>query len=660
MISTVSAPIDRPLRCILLALSLLVAAAPAWALRVVDYNILNYPGSSGTVRAPYYRTILAPLHADVIATEEMSSPTGPSQFLNEVLNVMEPGEWATVPFIDGNDTDASIFYKPAKVSFLGQWAFYPNPANQLRLVHVYRIKPIEYVSAAAELRLYTAHLKASTGYESQRLAECVGLRDSMNAMPAGTHALICGDLNFYTQAAEPGYAKLLESQANNTGRVYDLLPAGAWHDGAAFAPYHTQSPCLNGTCASGAATGGLDDRFDFILPTYALITRHGLAVIPNTCIPVGNDGHHLNLNITDTPVIPEGGTYAIALKLASDHLPLRIDLQLPAQIVADGSLAFGTVIVDATGQALDLNVSNPAEPPADSLNCILTPPAGFDSPSALAVAAGEAASVAITLDTTESGSRFGDLMISSDAPDNPTVLVGLSGTVLDHAIASLDSTTVVHNGAVNFGDHEVGGFATLPVGVYNVGFNPLQARLSLNDGVIVGGSGRFSLVGGFTSHLISGAGQHFLVAFDDSGAVSDSTYTALLTFSGTDEPLPGATVQPDLTVSLRARIIGGQSDVTEQSVPIATRLFAPSPNPLLDRTSVRLDLARPAEINLAVFDPSGRLVATLHRGPSSPGRHTISWDGRDDSGSHTRSGVYFLRLSGTDLPAQSLRLVVVR
>jgi hypothetical protein len=637
----------------------LLAVPQAHALRVVNYNILNYPGSSGTARAPYFRTVLAPVSADVIVTEEMNAG-GPTQFLNEVLNVMEPGQWATVPFVDGNDTDASLFYKPAKVQFLGQGAFYPNPVNQLRYVHTYRLLPVGYTSAAAVLRIYTAHLKASEGFEAQRLAECTGLRDSMNTMPAGTHALITGDMNFYTQAAEPGYAKLLESQANNTGRVYDLLPGGAWHDNALLAPYHTQSTCKDGTCASGAATGGLDDRFDFLLPTYNLGAGQGLAVIPNTCLAVGNDGLHLNRNITDAPTIPEGAAYATALKLTSDHLPVRVDLQLPARILTDPALAFGTVIVGAPPPAQNLAVSNPAVAPADSLNCTFVAPPGFGAPGPLAVAAGEVASPAITMTTATAGPKAGNLTIRSDAPDDTTKLVGLSGTVLDHAVASLDSTTTLLSGSIDFGDHEIGAFTDQSVRVFNPGYDALHARLLVSAGVITGGGGRFTLVGGFTSQLIAGVGHDFVLAFDDAGATLDSTYSATLTFTCADEPLAGAVALPDLVVSLSARVTSGLNAAGDLSAPIATRLCPPSPNPLVGSTTLRLDLAQAVDASLAVFDPSGRRVALLRQGAFAPGRHRVTWDGRSEQGVPVGSGIYFIRFSAPGLRTQAVRVAILR
>lgn len=641
------------------AIGFLLAIPPAHALRVVDYNLLNYPGSSGTARAPYFRTVLASLDADVIVAQEVNSG-GPTQFYNEVLNVMEPGEWATVPYVDGNDSDASLFYKAEKVQFLGQGAFYPNPAYPLRYVHTYRIIPVGYSSAESVLRIYAAHLKASTGYESDRLAECIGIRDSMNTMPAGTHALACGDLNFYTQAAEPGYAKLLESQANNIGRGYDLLPAGSWHDNASFAPYHTQSPCLTTPCASGAATGGLDDRFDFILPTYNLGTRHGLAVIPNTCVSVGNDALHLNKNITDAPTIPEGAAYATALKLASDHLPLRVDLQLPAMILADAAMVFDTVIVGATTQTEYLSVNNPAVAPADSLNCTFVASSGFGAPDPVAVAAGGVAYTPVTMSTATAGAKAGTLTITSDAPEHPTTPVTLSGTVLYHALASLDSTTTVLSNDLDFGDHEIGAFADRSVRLFNRNYDSLHARLLVSAGIITGGADRFSFAGGFTGALIAGPGWDYALAFDDTGATLDSTYAATLTFTDADEPLPGATAQPNLVVSLRARVLSGTVDAGDLSAPNATRLYTPSPNPLVGSTTLRLDLAQAVDASLAIFDPSGRRVALLRQGAFAAGRHTLTWDGRSEQGAFVGSGIYFLRFSGPGLGAQVVRMAIIR
>ena len=647
---------------ILAAVLVAASATPSRALRLVDWNILNYPGTTGPARDPYYRTVLAPLGVDVLVTEETNSQAGVNEFLNS-LNTMEPGQWAAAPFVDGNDTDAGLFYKPANVSFIGQRSFYPNAANLLRLVHMYRIKPVGYASDAAEIDLYAVHLKASMGFESQRLAEATGLRDSMNALAPGTHAMVLGDFNFYT-GAEPAMTKFLESQTDNDGRLYDPLGLQGiqWQDNTNIQSAWTQSTCKTGDtgCASGAATGGLDDRFDMILPTYAFQAGVGIEIIAGSYRSVGNDGLHHNNSIQDPPVIPEGAAYATALHSVSDHLPVRVDLQLPAKISASGSLAFGTVIVGGPASQ-NLSISNPATPPADGLDYSFTAPAGFGAPGgSFTEAAGAAPAVhPITMSTGAAGNPAGNLSVASDDPDHPTTLVALSGTVLDHAQASLDSSAALLSETLDFGDHQAGSFSTLDARVHNRGYNPLQARLALNGGAITGGDSRFSIVGGFSPALIAGVGQGFTMAFNDTGATPDSTYGATLTFTSADEPLPGATSQPDLTITLRARVTGGTVAVGDGRVPGQTRLLKPFPNPMTRASSLRFDLARAGRVRLEVFDLHGRRVAVVADRTFEAGRHSLDWNGRGASGT-LGAGIYFARLSGPGLEAQSARLAIVR
>src|SRR4029077_6468988 len=296
---------------------------------------------------------------------------------------------------------------------------YPNPASLLRFVHVYRLKPVGYSSAAAEFRIYSLHLKASMGFESQRLAECTGLRDSLNAMPAGTHAVVCGDYNFYT-GLEPGMQKLVENQVNNIGQLYDPLgfQGVSWQDNVTLQGVWTQSPCKTGDvgCAPGASTGGLDDRFDLILPTNPWKDGLGLELVPGSYVAVGNDGLHHNNRIRAPPTIPEGAAYATALHTVSDHLPVRVDIRLPALIsVSAAPIAFGTVIVGATA-GTTLSVSNQASAPGEVLSYAYAPPAGIVAPSGTLTAAAGATNVdPISLDTSTPGVRSGSLQLASNS-----------------------------------------------------------------------------------------------------------------------------------------------------------------------------------------------------------------------------------------------------
>lgn len=648
------------------ALALLACLAlPAHALRFVNWNILNYPGTTGATRDPFYRTVLQPLSPDFLAAEEMVSTAGVTEFLNN-LNTMEPGQWSTIPSFDGGDTFSQLYYKPSKVQFLGQWVFYPNPANLLRFVHVWRLKPVGYASDAAEFRVYSLHLKASMGFEAQRLAECTGLRDSMNAMPPGTHALVCGDFNFYT-GLEPGMQKLVELQGNNIGRVYDPLGLEnvAWQDNTSMQSAWTQSTCKTGDtgCASGAATGGLDDRFDLILPTLPWQDGQGLELVPGSYVAVGNDGQHHNNSIQDLPTIPEGAAYATALHSVSDHLPERVDLRLPALMGPFLSLplALGTVITGAAGVGASVFVSNDATTPGETLSYTFSAPAGVLAPAGTRTAApGVVNEETIALDTSVPGAYSGTLQVTSNSADQPTRGRNVSGTVLAHAVASLDSLVAVSAGSRDLGTHVTGAFTPAEVRVHNVGGgDALKAGLRVASTIITGGEGHFS-VSGTVPQILHGTGATFNVAFDDVNTTADSTYTATLTIGSADEPLPGAQAATPLAVTLSAR---RQADATTDagtSRPTATMLFAPAPNPLAGESVLRFDLAQAGEARLDAFDAAGRRVARLVHSSLEPGRYSIRWDGRGEHGEALGAGLYFVRLSAPGMSPRTVRLAIVR
>jgi hypothetical protein len=480
----------------------------------------------------------------------------------------------------------------------------------------------------------------------------------MNAMPPETHAMVCGDFNIYS-GAEGAFAKFQENQVDNDGRLYDPLnaPAITWNT-ASLAPIHTQCPCSTCPTGSGFSGGGLDDRFDMFLPTLNLGGSDPLAIVPGSYIPVGNDGLHYNLNITDAPTIPEGAAYATALWNASDHLPSRIDIRLPARISTGPALAFGSVILGAPTQSKDLVVSNTAAPPADSLNCIFDAPAAFGAPGPLAVAATGSAPATVTMSAASVGAKSGNLSIASDDVDHPTTLVGLSGTVLDHAQPSLDSLSVVTAGTLDFGARSAGEFAQMLAAVFNTGYDALHARLSVGAAQIAGGDGRFSIAA-FSPALLAGVGARWAVAFDDAGATLDSTYTATLTFTTADEALPGATARPDLQLALQARVLNGAVAVGP-TLPRVTRLYPPAPNPLVSGSVLRFDLARATNARLEIFDLSGRRVAVLADRAFGPGAYSLRWEGRHDSGLAAGPGLYFVRLTIPGLASQTARLAVVR
>ena len=83
-----------------------------------------------------------------------------------------------------------------------------------------------------------------------------------------------------------------------------------------------------------------------------------------------------------------------------------------------------------------------------------------------------------------------------------------------------------------------------------------------------------------------------------------------------------------------------------------------TPNPFRPNTTIRFALPSERDVELRVFDLSGRAVKTLTKGALGPGLHTLAWDGTSDRGSRLSSGVYFYRLvAGNDRAERKLVIV---
>jgi uncharacterized membrane protein len=69
-----------------------------------------------------------------------------------------------------------------------------------------------------------------------------------------------------------------------------------------------------------------------------------------------------------------------------------------------------------------------------------------------------------------------------------------------------------------------------------------------------------------------------------------------------------------------------------------------SPNPARLGASFVLALPNAGRAELSLYDASGRRIRTLVSSELAAGRHTIAWDGRDQSGARVGAGMYFMRL----------------
>lgn len=86
--------------------------------------------------------------------------------------------------------------------------------------------------------------------------------------------------------------------------------------------------------------------------------------------------------------------------------------------------------------------------------------------------------------------------------------------------------------------------------------------------------------------------------------------------------------------------------------------FGVSPNPFVDEATFTYSLSSPARVEINVFDPAGRRVATLTSESQGLGTDQVTW--RRESAVDLVTGVYFVQLVVDGRPTESLKLVHLR
>jgi len=283
----------------------------------MSYNLLNYPGSTGAIRNPYFITVLSNTEPDIIVSQELLSQGSVNEFLSNVLMQVSTDYDAGL-FVDGNDTDNAIFFKTSLFTFIAN-----NPINTaLRDINEFVLM---HTASGDTIRIYSLHLKASQGSENEqkRAAEVDSLRKVTDALHPASHFIITGDFNIY-RSTEPAYQNLLNQ--TNSGYVLDPINTpGDWHNNSSFVSIHTQSPRTRQF--QGGANGGMDDRFDMILISQSISDGDGISYVSDSYTAYGNDGNHFNDSINAPPNSAVGQEIADAIHYASDHLPLLATFQ---------------------------------------------------------------------------------------------------------------------------------------------------------------------------------------------------------------------------------------------------------------------------------------------------------------------------------------------
>jgi hypothetical protein len=164
-----------------------------------------------------------------------------------------------------------------------------------------------------------------------------------------------------------------------------------------------------------------------------------------------------------------------------------------------------------------------------------------------------------------------------------------------------------------------------------------------------------------------GAGQCAFVNFDLAASVNhERGYCSGVTPGPTPGFDPGVyDGRVDLMRVILEDVFGlpsaggaGTEPVDPEPGDFRWRLAQNTPNPCINTTQIRYELARSARVRIAVYDALGRRVRTLVAATQEPGEHTARWDGCNDRGERVSSGVYFYNMEAGDFAATRKMLVL--
>ncbi|GAP43137.1 hypothetical protein SDC9_24432 [bioreactor metagenome] len=331
----------KSLLILLLTLIALVSGAQD-TITIMHYNLLNYgnytsyctsSNNNHEQKDTYLRTITGHVNPDIFTVNEISQyEFYHNRILTEVLNVSGKDYYrkAAITNIADSYIINGLFYDSRKLVLYSQ-AVMQSYVRDINLYRLYFRSPSLAKGDTVFINCIVAHLKASSGSSNEE-ARAVMTNSVMNWLKTNMmpgNFLIMGDFNVYT-SSEQAYQNLVNPPASNQGfRFYDPVDKpGDWNNNFSFAAWHTQSVSSSGNGCQ--ASGGMDDRFDFILASAGIMQGNkGARYIPESYKALGQDGKHFNRSINDSPQntsVPSGVLSALAVM--SDHLPVIMKLKI--------------------------------------------------------------------------------------------------------------------------------------------------------------------------------------------------------------------------------------------------------------------------------------------------------------------------------------------
>ncbi len=552
----------------------------------MTYNLLNYDDENN--REDDYILVIEYVEPDIIIAEEVIGQTSYSHFLSNVLEIIEPSAWSGASFTNQSASqDIALYYRHEVFSFINtslvSTAQSPGTRDVVEWV-------MEHNESGVRFNVYGLHLKASSGESNaqQRLDETTALRNYLNDLPTGSHFMVTGDFNIYSSSSssEPAFDMLTGESADNDGRLFDPIDrignwhAESWETDCEFADVHTQSPRT--TQFGGGAHGGMDDRFDWIFVSEAVLNEtYEINYVKDTYWAVGNDGNHCNQAINDGNNTSVNDAMADALHDASDHLPVMATFAFPGGDPSPYNIVITEVMVN---------------------------------PAAVSDTYGEWFEIfnndTIPIDL--AGWQIADS--DNDLHEIKTISIEFYINPGEYVVLGRNGDSVVNGGYI--ADYEYSGF---------------QLANSEDEIMVIDNEGRIVDRLDYDSSFpyLSGSSMYLKNVEYDNEADTSWAMSEFMYGAG-DNGTPGRAWNDTITAGID----------DENLIPKRFVLYPAYPNPFNPTTTIQFNVVATHASLLQVYNIKGRLVKTFVDDNLQPGTHEITWNA-----SNQPSGMYFVQLS---------------
>ncbi|MCX7549903.1 T9SS type A sorting domain-containing protein [Xanthomarina sp. F2636L] len=339
--------------------------------KVMFYNLLNFPYDTNVSnRIQYLDVILNDYQPDIFMVCELNNVSG----ANAILQVLQtsvhenyrPAVFTTNTSDDntGNQNDLQNFMYFNSEKFLLESQHIVTTIYRDFNHYKLKLNSINQDSNPVYLNVIVCHLKASSGADNQayRLEMVQDLTTYLNTFPANSNVLLAGDFNVYTHT-EPAFQELIDN-ANNIVFVDPANKIGNWHNNTNYIEMFTQSTRTQ--TGLGGSTGGLDDRFDFILTSSTMLSNPNMYYVENTYQTYGNNGnvdcYNNEINGAECAGTEFSSEIREALYYFSDHLPVTLELETNETLLnistyqTNSFQIIGTNIVENT---LEIKINKP-------------------------------------------------------------------------------------------------------------------------------------------------------------------------------------------------------------------------------------------------------------------------------------------------------------